>query len=471
MSGIGQIIRDDLRRNRKHFLLSSVGIVVGIAAFAFFLSLGVGVRAVVLGEIFPLDKLEVVPKVMDFDVGPLRMGMGKEELDDEVAEQLREIPHVDAVYPKMKLTVPSIGKGGASILGNDLYTEMIADGIEPELIEPDVKSKYTFAYVHPKTPEEEAALPPCSSEDDCGEHRWCRFASQKNPRKGAADDGETGQCRPYIPVVASPHLVELYNGTLRRAHDFPKLNPDFVVGLTFDLYVGESMVRGSEKSEVRHEKCQLVGFSTKAISIGATMPLGYVQELNSRYGNEDDATRYHSIIVRVDAKDQVAGVAKAVQDLGFEVADSGAEQAAMLIAIFMAVFGLISVVIVGIAAINIMHVFFMLIYERQRELGIMRAVGANRAHIRRIIIGEAAIVGLCAGLVGVGISMGGAWLFDWIAANYVPDFPYKPETFFSFHPVILGSALAFAVGFCVLGAALPANRAARMDPVVVLTAH
>jgi len=471
VSGIGQIIRDDLRRNRRHFLLSSIGIVVGIAAFAFFLALGVGVKAVVLGEIFPLDKLEVVPKVMDLDVGPLRMGMGNDELDDDTAEQLRQIPHVDAVYPKMKLTVPSIGRGGASILGNDLYTEMIVDGIEPDLISPDVKRKYTFEYVHPRSPEEEAALPACTESGDCTEDQWCRFESQRDPRKTKPDAGETGRCRPYVPVVASPHLVELYNGTLRRAHDFPKLNPDFVVGLTFDLFVGESMVRGSEKKDVRHEKCRLVGFSNKAISIGATMPLDYVRELNSAYGKQTDASRYHSIVVRVDSKDAVAAVAKAVQDLGFEVADSGAEQAAMLIAIFMAVFGLISVVIVGIAAINIMHVFFMLIYERQRELGIMRAVGANRAHIRRIILGEAAVVGLCAGLVGVGLAVTMAFGFDWVAANYVPDFPYKPDTFFAFHPLILGSALAFAVGFCVLGAALPANRAARMDPVVVLTAH
>ncbi|MCA9699127.1 MAG: hypothetical protein KC431_16510, partial [Myxococcales bacterium] len=56
---------DDLKRNRRHFLLASVGIVVGIAAFTFFLALGRGVSKVVLGQIFPLDKIEVVPKSFD----------------------------------------------------------------------------------------------------------------------------------------------------------------------------------------------------------------------------------------------------------------------------------------------------------------------------------------------------------------------------------------------------------------------
>ena len=455
MSSIRRIVRDDLRRNRRHFVLSSVGVVVGIAAFSFFLALGTGVRDVVLGEIFPLDKLEVIPRVMDVDLGPLRMGLGgADALDEEAVNQLRGVEHVDEVYPKMKLTVPSIAKGGASILGNDLYTEMLVDGIEPALVTDEIDSDYHFDYTPP--PEEPKA---CETDKDCPNQHWCGRAFKEDPQL----------CHPYVPVVASPHLVELYNGTLRRAHGFPKLNPDFVVGLTFDMFVGRSMVKGSRKEKVLHEKGLLVGFSDKAISIGATIPIDYVREFNATYLGEDSRSTYHSVIVQVDSKDSVAAVAKSVQELNFDVADSGAEQAAMLIAIFMAVFGLISVVIVGIAAVNIMHVFFMLVYERQKEFGIMRAVGANRADLRRIILSEAAVVGFVAGLLGLGLAYAGSPGFDHLSATYIPDFPYKPDTYFHFHPSILGGALGFAVGFCVLGAALPASRAARLDPVVVLT--
>ena len=98
----------NLRRSRNHFLLASIGIVVGIATFAFFLSLGLGVRQVVLGKIFPLDKLEVIPKSLEVDVGPIRMGMGRDVLDDEMVAKIKALPGVKAVYPKMKLTVGSI---------------------------------------------------------------------------------------------------------------------------------------------------------------------------------------------------------------------------------------------------------------------------------------------------------------------------------------------------------------------------
>ena len=107
------------------------------------------------------------------------------------------------------------------------------------------------------------------------------------------------------------------------------------------------------------------------------MPRGHVAGYNVHYGAPEAAKRYHSIIVKVAAKDQVAAVAKAIEVMDLEVTDSGAEQAGMLITVFVLVFSLLSTIIVGIAAINIMHVFFMLVYERQREIGIMRAVGAQ----------------------------------------------------------------------------------------------
>ncbi len=478
MSGprLGKVISNDLRRNRRHFVLSSIGVVVGIAAFAFFLALGSGVRTVVLGEIFPLDQIEVIPRAMEVDVGPIRVDKGPDALDDEAVAALEAIEGVSGVYPKMRLTVPAVAKGGKSILGNDLYAEMIADGIDPVLVEQDVAEGFTFADRHEGENIPEGAFEPCEKDDDCDTARmWCGPKEGPNVRRGKSKKPKKDVervCKPYIPVLASHHIVELYNGGLRRAHGFPKLNPNAAIGLTMDLDFGRSMVKGAREDEVQAERAQLVGFSDKAISVGVTMPIGYVKRLNSTYDGDEAATQYHSIIVKVRSKDEVGAVSHTVQeDLGFDVTDSGADQAAMLIAIFMIVFGLVSAIIVGIAAINIMHVFFMLIYERQREIGIMRAVGANRSDIRRIILGEAAIVGLIAGFAGLAVAMGMSMIFDYISAQYVPDFPYKPETYFEFGWGIVMGSLAFAVGACAIGAWLPATRAARMDPVVVLTSH
>ena len=467
---LSKVVFANLRRSRNHFLLASVGIVVGIATFAFFIALGIGVRQVVLGKIFPLDQLEIVPKSLDVDVGPLRMGLGADAITDEKVQEIAALPGVSTVYPKMRLTVPSIGTGGEAIIGTNLRSEMVADGIEPDLVSKDVASGFEFRDFD-ETPEEPKA---CEEDADCGERMYCGYPSDTQvPRKGFGKGEEQPPwvCRHYIPILASMHVVELYNGALRRAHGFPQLNPDIVLGFTFELTIGYSMVQASRKDTVIEEKGMLVGFSSKAIALGITMPIGYTKRFNVAFGAPEDAKRFHSVIVMVPEKDNVALVAKGVEDLGLEVADTGAEEAALLIAIFIAVFGLVSAIIVGIAAVNIMHVFFMLVYERQHEIGIMRAVGASRGDVARIIIGEAAVLGLLAGLLGLLIAVGASALFDYISASYVPDFPYKPETYFAFPWWLIAAALGFSVSFCVMGAFLPARRAARMEPAAVLSGH
>jgi putative ABC transport system permease protein len=531
------LVLGNLRRSRNHFLLASIGIVVGIATFAFFLSLGLGVRQVVLGKIFPLDKIEVIPRSLDVDVGPLRMGLGKDVIDDAVVAKLEALPGVKAVYPKMKLTVGSIAYGGESLFGSDLRSEIVADGIDPDLLTTEISGD-GFEFVDYEAPERLAAEPrkACTEDEECGDKMYCgpppgttiarRGSGKKKPAakkpapqkpdtkaadtkaadaKKAADikaagikaadtkaadtkaadtkkpaplaaepepepEPEPGKvCRHFVPVIVSNHVVELYNGTLRRAHGFPKLNPDAVRGFTFDLIIGESMVEASNEDYVVHDRGMFVGFTDKAIPLGITLPLGYVQRYNVEFGNAEDAQRYHSVIVEIPVKDDVAAVAKGVEDLDLKVADSGAEEAALLIAVFMMVFGLVSAVIVGIAAVNIMHVFFMLVYERQREIGVMRAVGASRGDIGRIILGEAASLGTMAGTAGLVLAVVAASIFDRVSASYLPDFPYKPTTYFVFPWWLVMAALAFSVSFCVLGALLPARRAARMEPARVLS--
>lgn len=451
---LARIVGANLRNNRVHFLLASIGVVVGIAAFAFFLALGAGVRSIVLGKIFPLDQLEVVAKTMSLDLGPLSVGMASDVLDDAVAERLRAIPSVQGVYPKMKLTVPAIGLGGKKLIGNDLRTELIVDGIDPALVAEEIGPAF-------HDPRPEGAPRPCKADNECGgEQFYCGTPLTGGPEK---------VCREYVPALVSNHLVEIYNGSLRRAYNLPRLNQKFLLGFSIEMRVGASMVAASEKDSYLYERVRLVGFSDKAITLGITLPRGHVAAYNVHYGSPEAAKRYHSIIVKVPAKDQVAAVAKAIEQMDLEVTDSGAEQAGMLITVFVLVFSLLSTIIVGIAAINIMHVFFMLVYERQREIGIMRAVGASRGDIRLIIIGEAACVGLAAGTVGLLLAWAASLGFDAVSANYVPDFPYKPTTYFEFGPQLVLLALGFAAGFCVLGAFLPARRAARMEPAAVLT--
>ncbi len=57
---------------------------------------------------------------------------------------------------------------------------------------------------------------------------------------------------------------------------------------------------------------------------------------------------------------------------------------------------------------------------------------------------------------------------DVLAARKLPDFPFKPASFFAFPLWLWGVGLGFAALFAVLGALGPARRAARVDPAGAL---
>jgi ABC-type antimicrobial peptide transport system permease subunit len=200
------------------------------------------------------------------------------------------------------------------------------------------------------------------------------------------------------------------------------------------------------------------------------LPIAYVRDFNRHFAGPEAAATYHSIILKVQDQIMVPQIVEAVKKAGFDLAESteNAERAADIIKTVQSVFALVSGIIVGIAAINISQMFFMIIARRRREIGVLRAVGASRNNVRVLILGEAAFIGLIGGLLGIAAGIGAASMADYVATQ-LPDFPYKPETFFAFPPWLWLAALGGSMFFCLFGAFFPANAAARQDPAAALT--
>lgn len=452
------LVWQNLRRNLGHNLLSAVGIVVGIAAFAFFLALDGGVRRVVLGEIFHVDRLEVVPPTSTL------FGRGR-KLDDQVVERLRDPPAElgitpRAVYPRMKLAFPARGWGGKELLGRnrDFYFEIsgFCDGVEPSIMQDDVRKPYVFEdWLGKNEPQK------CAPGNVCPEGLYCAW--------------DVYQCHKPVPVVISRYMIELYNSSIAPTHaKLPKI-PNFVASIfygkmmTVELgrsYLGSVATQGGKFIQRRF---QLVGVTDKAIPLGITVPLGYVQRWNARYAGKAQSESYSSVVVQVQSMDQITGLAAYIKSLGFDLADNGGERAGLFITLATVLFALISVIIIGISAINISHTFMMLISERRWEIGVFRAVGASRGHIRLVVLAEAGAVGLLGGVLGVLLAVGAAAACDWYSAVGVPDFPFKPETYFVFSPALVAGSVGFGLLFSLVGAFVPAQRAANMEPAEALT--
>jgi ABC-type lipoprotein release transport system permease subunit len=473
--GLGRVVGQNIWRNATSLSISAVGIAAGIALFALFLALVEQVRKVVEGEIVPIDEVEVVPLSSDLEqMASSLFGEDSFGLTDDDVARLRAIPGVVEVLPRMNVRFSAVGYGGQSLVGSEIRLEMIADGIPPEQVREDLAD--------PVIPFEDLRGTEsgriCRFDSDCpwGEYCEIRFGG---PRASRVDEGEPLSvprfrvCAKPVPTLLSQYLLEFYNTVFAPGHGYMQINEGLLrvaeTELQFQTRLGDSFM-GPKVARWRQRtlKMQIMGISDKAMDLGMTFPIAYVRDWNEEYGTGGSGARYTSVSLRAASKDEVSDVIRLVRAAGYDIKSRIAEQVSSMVAVLGIILLLISLIVIIIAGFNITHTFLMLVLERRKEIGLFRAVGATRGDIRNIFLVEAAAIGLLAGLLGLSLAFVGSLVFDTMLITMVPQFPYKPATFFAFEPWIVGAALSFAVLFTILGAFVPAVRAARLDPVRAL---
>ena len=452
--------------------MSSIGLIVGIAALVFFVALGNGVKRVVLEDMFAIRQIEVVPRAYDF--GFTRFSIVK--LDERAIDKLAKIDHVDAVYPKMKWTFPAWASGGKEVLGKNFRAEVIADGIAPNL---------ATDLPHPERFRDWDAEVSCTyGSKECPVGQFCMdgFCQKQhcNPRSKVRECPEptycvqdTQTCEMPIPIIVNPAMLNVYNTGLTTALSngtgmkLPKLTAEALTGFVFDVELGNSYLGEAAQGEPKMRKMQCVGLSSRAIPLGFTMPISYVRRFNAYFSGEKQSRTYHSIVLEAHSNGDVAQIAQDVRNLGLELDanHAQADKIGLMITILTLLFSLISLLIVTISAINIAQTFFMIIAERRLELGIYRALGASRGHIARMILFEGCIVGFAGALCGVLLAVLCIQLVNWGIVAFLPEMPIQTESFFELSPLLIAGAIAGGILFCLLGSARPAWRASHLDPV------
>jgi putative ABC transport system permease protein len=115
----------------------------------------------------------------------------------------------------------------------------------------------------------------------------------------------------------------------------------------------------------------------------------------------------------------------------------------------------------------------MAIYERTREIGLMKAVGANNADVMAVFLGEASAIGFIGGLGGVGVGL----LLSRVAGLLIQNYMSSADEGGMLTTVIYTPAWLpiFAVLFATLvgmiSGVYPALRATRLDPIAALRAE
>ena len=117
-----------------------------------------------------------------------------------------------------------------------------------------------------------------------------------------------------------------------------------------------------------------------------------------------------------------------------------------------------------VSSIMIGIITYISVYERTKEIGILRAIGASKRNISNIFNAETFIVGLLAGLFGIGIS----YLVIPII-NFVIHGLTNIEALSAYlAPVAALVLVALSVGLTLIGGLIPARAASKKDPVEAL---
>ena len=186
---------------------------------------------------------------------------------------------------------------------------------------------------------------------------------------------------------------------------------------------------------------------------------------------EGQTEGYDRAVVRVEDPVQLTAVRQQITDLGFSsfsIVDE-IDQIRTVFLIIDSVLGLLGGISLLVASFGIANTMIMSILERTREIGIMKAIGAEDREIKLIFFVEAAVIGVVGGILGVLI----AWGIDGLANRLAYRFILKPQgasfiDFFSMPIYLSLGAIAFALVVSILAALYPASRAARIDPVRAL---
>jgi putative ABC transport system permease protein len=180
---------------------------------------------------------------------------------------------------------------------------------------------------------------------------------------------------------------------------------------------------------------------------------------------------YDSVTIRASSIDAARSLSAQIRNEGFRV-----QTLETILDLANQVFTVINVMLssVGglalmVASLGIVNTMIMAIYERTREIGTLKAIGASRGDIRRMFMLEAGLIGLIGGIVG----LVGGWalgkLLNHVILWYIEreQLPIRGD-FFVVTPWLALAALAFALLVGIIAGVYPANRAARLDPLLAL---
>ena len=411
---------DNLRRRPVRNVLTAAGVLIGIVTLVAMVSFGVGVQNEVNRnfEALGLENIFISPTFPEEDdsFDPFGVAEPEQPLTPETAVAFRDLPEVQTVTPVLNL---------------------------PSNIE------ISLSY-------EGVAVPVRLS-------------------------GEFGHS-PRGPGMPAP--PEMVAGVLLGEGDTQGLT--LIEGLADQLLQDtdlkyEDLVDQPVMLTIRLPRGETKEFASRIIGVESgmgskTIVLGLAERTEIKawwYGRPDtlQTDGYDMLVVRAVDQMAVPTVLEVAESMELEAQSLGTilELANRVLAIMQALLGSVGGLALLVATLGVANTMMMAIYERTREIGVLKALGATSREVRRMFTADAILLGIIGGIVGVILGTLLGRLVDWIGHLYLESEGVVGIGQMSIVPPWLAiGALIFAAFIGVLGGLYPAARAARLDPVVAL---
>ena len=350
----------NLWRRKLRTFLTVLGVIIGTSSIIVMLSLGFGMSESNEELISQWGSLTTINVHKGWSDIP---GKKVEALDDKAVASFKSIPNVVAVSPAVNMY---------GIIINGRY-QAHADikGIDPDAME-------AFGYT--------------------------------------VSEGRLLNHQDDLAVVFGAEVFQSFYDPKSRVYKEPKINlmRDRMT-LTMDQNYGYEQA-GENRAKPKEYKIKTVGIMEPGddweTNYSVYMPLVQVQKLikeqekSQNQGQQPGRGRetgYNQVNIKVDDMKNVQDVQKTIKDMGHEAyslndqLDSMNKQASVM----QAVLGGIGAISLLVAAIGITNTMVMSIYERTKEIGVMKVIGASLKDIKRLFLFESALIGVLGGAFGV----------------------------------------------------------------------
>ncbi len=372
----------NLGRRKARTALTVVGIVIGTISIVVMISIGIGMNQSFRENLMQYGSFTVInmdKNQVSFDEKG-NYSEKKQKLNDKLIAKLKQIPHVKTVSPMISL--------GVKLKNGNYETESRINVMDSDSFEN------------------------------------LEFPKLKNNK-----NYERSNSRSKIKIWGGSEAFQGFSNPNAARYQPKKVNPekDRIVIMVYDEETLPRDEQGNVKIQPKEYSTDIAIFDSVAYneySYNLYMDKGQFMNIYKEYLKqlpidkkkkaEKKLKEYDGIKINADSVENVRDIQDAIKEMGYKSSSMSdyTQQIENFSKTIQMVLGGVGAISMLVAAISIANTMIMSIYERTKEIGVMKVLGCHIGDIKKLFLFEAAMMGLIGGVIGITCSYVASYMLN-----------------------------------------------------------